>query len=985
MSENPSTKSYIELRPFRFWCQKVLPLVYDDSLSYYELLCKVIDFLNKTMEDVEVIHGDVETLGESYVELQEFVDHYFENVDVQEEINNKLDEMASDGSLSTLLSPLIPDIVTKWLETNISPTAPIIDYTLSINKAGADSRVTGGLRKVMDQSYQSIRLEPEIEIIPVFTLGYSISADGSILIPYPLNGRASTLNFYETFGEFTIETDGTPYAIAFYDNNIEGTPASGTNWFTTNRTFTNAKKYIRIVIKNDNGFDNYENHITMKTINPLYNNAVNISKYVQNNEKLLSINKITNQPYNIKFNRVSNTEIESNKLYVKGKYYITNKLPSIDDHYININISEYSYDDTLINTSNNWSFVEYIGTSENVAYIIITVHYGTNLSLSDELMLEIEQNIQIYDSPLRFYPQNNSFLAIGFKEGIVDFAHNGYILRPVTDGVRLVSDFFYIDENLYLLGNKNTDFQYYVKYYDSDFNYLADGTYHASNSVCEVEGSAYCRLVVTILNPNLSVDDAIEELESIAYIYNPILTYTTVNSSGQIVGTPKIRMSTKQLYIKNGCLHLNATAGFDYFISYYDKDKNFLYTSNWYSRVASANNYLIFNVPVKDNYVVITVALTNNRGTDIVDNNILNGGRIFTIEEFDVVDEISPYSYYYPDYYETEMINAINVIKGLDKDTICFAMYTDPHDNNPNINSYNLNQIETLRKIANTVNLDFVVFGGDISDGLYKTKADCISKFEKLVNGFKTLGKPVLCLRGNHDDNSYQGNDNEDYIISRKEFYNTLVAPLCGTTEGNSYTYFYKDFRNYRVICLDYLDYPEVINNGSYTYTGYKANWRGYSNEQVAWLCETLLNCDKYIIVASHYSTNVHLMNELSVVSNVNYQNITDALIAFNNRETFTFNNVTYDFSNCTGKVLIEISGHSHAYGAFKENGIVWSTTGSTSPEVTRRVFDSNDYETMTTRNYLDSSEAHFNIFCLNSRGVKIIAFGAMNDINLTY
>lgn len=31
----------------RIWCQKVLPLVYDDSLSYYEVLCKVVDKLNE--------------------------------------------------------------------------------------------------------------------------------------------------------------------------------------------------------------------------------------------------------------------------------------------------------------------------------------------------------------------------------------------------------------------------------------------------------------------------------------------------------------------------------------------------------------------------------------------------------------------------------------------------------------------------------------------------------------------------------------------------------------------------------------------------------------------------------------------------------------------------------------------------------------------------------------------------------------------------
>ena len=40
---------------FRFWCQKVLPLVYDDSLSYMELLSKVINYLNHVIEDVNDI------------------------------------------------------------------------------------------------------------------------------------------------------------------------------------------------------------------------------------------------------------------------------------------------------------------------------------------------------------------------------------------------------------------------------------------------------------------------------------------------------------------------------------------------------------------------------------------------------------------------------------------------------------------------------------------------------------------------------------------------------------------------------------------------------------------------------------------------------------------------------------------------------------------------------------------------------------------
>ena len=32
----PTLGNYKALQPFRYWCQKVLPLVYDDSLSYYD-------------------------------------------------------------------------------------------------------------------------------------------------------------------------------------------------------------------------------------------------------------------------------------------------------------------------------------------------------------------------------------------------------------------------------------------------------------------------------------------------------------------------------------------------------------------------------------------------------------------------------------------------------------------------------------------------------------------------------------------------------------------------------------------------------------------------------------------------------------------------------------------------------------------------------------------------------------------------------------
>lgn len=107
----PEMGSYKTLQPFRYWCQKVLPLVYDDSLSYYELLCKVVDYLNKTMEDVETLHGDVDNLHTAYEQLQEYVNNYFSSLDVQEEINNKLDAMVESGELDVIIARVVDHLI----------------------------------------------------------------------------------------------------------------------------------------------------------------------------------------------------------------------------------------------------------------------------------------------------------------------------------------------------------------------------------------------------------------------------------------------------------------------------------------------------------------------------------------------------------------------------------------------------------------------------------------------------------------------------------------------------------------------------------------------------------------------------------------------------------------------------------------------------------------------------------------------------------
>ena len=53
-------------------------------------------------------------LKDAWQALHDYVENYFDNLDVQQEINNKLDEMAADGSLAAILDPLFNGFRTAY-------------------------------------------------------------------------------------------------------------------------------------------------------------------------------------------------------------------------------------------------------------------------------------------------------------------------------------------------------------------------------------------------------------------------------------------------------------------------------------------------------------------------------------------------------------------------------------------------------------------------------------------------------------------------------------------------------------------------------------------------------------------------------------------------------------------------------------------------------------------------------------------------------
>lgn len=90
-------------RPFRFWCQKILPAVYDDSLSYYELLCKLFHLIN---EDREAINANFDAIMEIQALLDKWLSGGF-NPDIEKAVDEWFDEHGDE--LGEIINQFIED------------------------------------------------------------------------------------------------------------------------------------------------------------------------------------------------------------------------------------------------------------------------------------------------------------------------------------------------------------------------------------------------------------------------------------------------------------------------------------------------------------------------------------------------------------------------------------------------------------------------------------------------------------------------------------------------------------------------------------------------------------------------------------------------------------------------------------------------------------------------------------------------------------
>lgn len=95
---------YTNLTPFKWYVLENFPYIEEDfdAITEWQLFCKLGKEINKIIPAVNKV-------GQQTEDLTTFVTNYFNNLDVQEEINNKLNQMVEDGTLQ--------EIITQYLQT----------------------------------------------------------------------------------------------------------------------------------------------------------------------------------------------------------------------------------------------------------------------------------------------------------------------------------------------------------------------------------------------------------------------------------------------------------------------------------------------------------------------------------------------------------------------------------------------------------------------------------------------------------------------------------------------------------------------------------------------------------------------------------------------------------------------------------------------------------------------------------------------------
>ena len=312
-----------------------------------------------------------------------------------------------------------------------------------------------------------------------------------------------------------------------------------------------------------------------------------------------------------------------------------------------------------------------------------------------------------------------------------------------------------------------------------------------------------------------------------------------------------------------------------------------------------------------------------------------------------------------PLYYESHVTTKANDInsKLTNGNSSAVVFITDIHYKDNTMNSPKL-----VEAICQQTGINKVFLGGDYINR-EALKNDALRQTNRISSLYRYPAIKTFTVCGNHEFNN-PGASTDPVIVAnqlnrtelRHAILNTFKDEVTYSPDTLSYYYDDKEAKIRYFVC-------------SVTYTS------GVDVDSVKWLCNQLLNTPVgysvvvfcHTIISTNYETLVH-----SVTGSRLY--LTNALDAYKQKQSFTLDDSTYDFSYADGELICAICGDGHIDADYTTAaGVkIIETTSDTGSQA------EDDYE----RTEETTSEQAFDVYIFDktNRKIRIVRVGAGNN-----
>ena len=464
---------------------------YIQGASDYEIMSFLVQCYNATLKgysDVTQLSKDTAT---AYNQLQSWVNTWFDELDVSQEINAKIDKMVANGSFANLLHSTFDEqinnnttnAVTTWLQANVNPvgSAVTVDKSLTISGSAADANVTGNKFDKVNETISDLFLTGNLlrafsfEQGGVYGNGDLFSSNKSI--------RTSLIQL-PTLTKFTVPP-AKKVSIFSYNKNSGAYIGNPIYSKTSNFEFSGNDNY-RVTVDNVDGSDisPTESGITVESVNGVISE---ISSEISNASFLFGTDTLKDSIIFDKFeiggiygdgsNYVNEKQIRT-KGYVSP--YCTMKA-CFKDSSKKLSVFEYDL---------NGKFVQIIAF--NTSAIIVTVRANYNYRIvianSDDTPVDLNTTVTLPNVAFNNDFKSNVYEALiaqnSTKIALPEFEKGGLYgdgseSPSSNDEIRSKIP-LYMPSGNYLIENPNKH-KVYVIYYKADFTYIANSVWGESS------------------------------------------------------------------------------------------------------------------------------------------------------------------------------------------------------------------------------------------------------------------------------------------------------------------------------------------------------------------------------------------------------------------------------------------------------------------------------------------------------------------------